>query len=137
MIKNINSGNYLQFSSCTDIRIGSVFTAGPVNKQKRKKNRQFRKSNTRVEESTSSRLHSKDESSSSILQQISAGPSGDVNNLGYDRPCTPPHQIHSISRNQDLLRQLREEKLQTKSEIKSIRSNIIDTTNKHLMERLL
>ncbi|KAF0365661.1 hypothetical protein F8M41_013808 [Gigaspora margarita] len=161
--KNIDSGNYIQFSSCADIQIGSVSTAGPVNKQKRKKesliskkdNDSVKKAKTtggeenvedsysddpfisnRVEESTSSKLHSKDSSSSSSSQRISAGSSGDVNNLGYDRPCTPPHQIHSISKNQDLLRRLREEKLQAKSKIEPICSNIIDTTNKHLRERL-
>ncbi|CAG8748318.1 23345_t:CDS:10 [Gigaspora margarita] len=162
--KNIDSGNYLQFSSCADIQIGSISTAGPVNKQKREKKSSISKkdndlvkkvkitggeenaedndsddpfiSNTRVEESTSSRLYSKDSSSSSSSQRISAGSRGDVNNPGYDRPCTPPHQIHSISRNQDLLRRLREEKLRAKSKIEPICSNIIDTTNKHLMERL-
>ncbi|CAG8517840.1 4945_t:CDS:10 [Cetraspora pellucida] len=127
--KNIDSGNYLQFSSCADIRIGSVSTASSVNKQKREKKSSISKKdndsvkkvkitggeentedndsddpfirNTSVEESTSSRLYSKDSSSSSSSQRISAGPSGDVNN-----PREP------------------------------ICSNIIDTTNKHLIERL-
>ncbi|CAG8760139.1 7523_t:CDS:2, partial [Gigaspora rosea] len=141
------TGNYIQFSSCADIRIGSVSIASPVDKQKQKKRIvNFEQednysadpfiSNTRVEESTSSRLHSKNSSSSSNSQQINAGSSRDANNLENDRPCTPPDQIHYISRNQNLLRRLREEKLQMKSEMKPIHSNIINTTNKYLMERL-
>ncbi|RIA88253.1 hypothetical protein C1645_251806 [Glomus cerebriforme] len=56
---------------------------------------------------------------------------------GYDRSRTPTHQIQqSTSRNQDLIRGLRKVKLQVKSQIEPICSNIVDTTNKHLMERL-
>ncbi|CAG8611788.1 11551_t:CDS:10 [Funneliformis caledonium] len=56
---------------------------------------------------------------------------------GYDSPRTPPRQIQqSTSRNQDLIRRLGEAKSRVKSQIEPICSNIIDTTNKHLMERL-
>jgi len=51
----------------------------------------------------------------------------EVNSPGYDRPRTP---------NQDLIRRLREVKLRVKSQIEPICSNIVDTTNNHLMERL-
>ncbi|CAG8525618.1 7874_t:CDS:2 [Ambispora gerdemannii] len=65
-------------------------------------------------------------------------PSGinEVNSPGYGRPHTPPHQIHSTSKNQDLLRRLRGETQQAKSPMELICSNIMDTTNKHLMKRL-
>ncbi|RGB40374.1 hypothetical protein C1646_406911 [Rhizophagus diaphanus] len=53
-----------------------------------------------------------------------------------DRPHTPPHQIRSTSENQDVLKRLRQEKQRTKSTYEPICSNIIDTTNKLLMDRL-
>ncbi|GBB99994.1 hypothetical protein RclHR1_03700002 [Rhizophagus clarus] len=60
----------------------------------------------------------------------------EINSPEYDRPHTPPHQIRSTSKNQDLLKQLRQEKQRTKSTYEPICSNIIDTTNKLLMDRL-
>ncbi|CAG8630582.1 1993_t:CDS:2, partial [Paraglomus occultum] len=60
----------------------------------------------------------------------------DVNNSECDIPRTPPHQIRSTSKNQDLLERLRQEKERTKSTYEPICSNIIDTTNKLLMDRL-
>jgi len=56
--------------------------------------------------------------------------------MEYDRPHTLPHQIRSTSENQDLLKRLRQEKQRTKSTYEPIGSNIIDTTNKLLMDRL-
>ncbi|CAG8634525.1 11984_t:CDS:10, partial [Ambispora gerdemannii] len=60
----------------------------------------------------------------------------EVNNPGYNRPHTPPHQIYSTSENQNLLTRLRNEKQRAKSTMEPICSNIVDTTNKNLMERL-
>ncbi|CAG8841435.1 14152_t:CDS:2, partial [Racocetra persica] len=51
-------------------------------------------------------------------------------------PHTPPRQIHSTSKNQELLARLRQEKQRTRSTYEPICSNIIDTTNKLLMDRL-
>ncbi|CAG8612503.1 10826_t:CDS:2, partial [Acaulospora colombiana] len=59
-----------------------------------------------------------------------------VNSARHDRPHTPPHQINSTSKNQDLPKRLRQEKQRTKSTYEPICSNIIDTTNKPLMGRL-
>ncbi|CAI2191350.1 9437_t:CDS:10 [Funneliformis geosporum] len=74
--------------------------------------------------STISRSHWKDTSSSNLQSLESAGSSiGDtkmmdeVNNPGYNRPHTPPHQIYSTSENQNLLTQLRNEKQRAKSTI--------------------
>ncbi|GES89912.1 C2H2-type zinc finger transcription factor [Rhizophagus clarus] len=53
-----------------------------------------------------------------------------------DTQHTPPHQIYSISENQNLLTRLRNEKQRAKSTMEPICSNIVDTTNKNLMERL-
>lgn len=71
--------------------------------------------------STISRSHWKDTSSSSLQS------------LG---PHTPPRQIYSTSENQNLLVRLKNEKQQAKSTMEPICSNIVDTTNKNLMERL-
>ncbi|RGB25024.1 hypothetical protein C1646_475325 [Rhizophagus diaphanus] len=60
----------------------------------------------------------------------------EVNSPEYNRPHTPPHQIRSTSENQDLLKRLRQEKQRTKSTYEPICSNIIDTTNKLLIDRL-
>ncbi|CAG8653701.1 16232_t:CDS:10 [Rhizophagus irregularis] len=58
------------------------------------------------------------------------------NSPEYDKPHTPPHQICSISDNQDLIKRLKQEKLRAKSTYEPICSNIIDTTNKILVDRL-
>lgn len=46
--KNIDTGNYIQISSCTNVRIESVSTADPVNGQKRKKNPSLPKVRIRI-----------------------------------------------------------------------------------------
>ncbi|RIA96236.1 hypothetical protein C1645_409565 [Glomus cerebriforme] len=74
-------------------------------------------------------------SSSSSSQSLET-PIGTESASSYDRPHTPPHQIRSTSENQDLLKRVRQEKQRTKSTYEPICSNIIDTTNKLLMDRL-
>ncbi|CAG8485720.1 12338_t:CDS:10 [Ambispora leptoticha] len=59
-----------------------------------------------------------------------------VNSPRNDRPSTPSHQIYSTTKNQELLNLLNQEKQRSKSAFEPICSNIIDTTNELLMERL-
>ncbi|CAG8507593.1 3715_t:CDS:10, partial [Funneliformis caledonium] len=67
---------------------------------------------------------------------IGARSSNDVISLRDDRPSTPTHQIYSTTTNQDILDRLLKEKQRAKSTFEPICSNIIDTTNKHSMDRL-
>ncbi|CAG8461569.1 18029_t:CDS:10 [Acaulospora morrowiae] len=106
-------------------------------------------SNNRAEGSTRSKATSSLSGSLSLEMPIETESTGssrgatemtcdmnDVNSSGWDIPRTPPHQICSTSKNQDLLKRLRQEKQRVKSTYEPICSNIIDTTNKPLMDRL-
>ncbi|CAG8781066.1 23882_t:CDS:10, partial [Gigaspora margarita] len=96
--------------------------------------------NNRVEGSTHSKAAPSSLSSQSLEMPIGAtemtSDINDVNSSGCDIPRTPPHQICSTSKNQDLLKRLRQEKQGVKSTYEPICSNIIDTANKPLMDRL-
>jgi hypothetical protein len=66
----------------------------------------------------------------------SGATSKDVASPGDGGPRTPPHQIcYSVSENHKLLERLRDEKQLAKSSLEPICSNIIDTTNKHMVKR--
>ncbi|CAG8518917.1 16579_t:CDS:10, partial [Acaulospora morrowiae] len=136
----------------------------PKKSTKRKKNLSLRKSKESVDSAVSKKVRttmgmpslpvvrreataqSNSSNKSSIVRYSSSnsesgGATGitsginEINSLEYDRSHTPPHQIRSASENQDLLKRLRQEKQRTKS-TEPICSNIIDTTNKLLMNRL-
>ncbi|CAG8619192.1 7322_t:CDS:10 [Paraglomus brasilianum] len=96
--------------------------------------------NNRAEGSTHSKATPSSLGSQSLEMPIGATEmTSDINNVnssGCDIPRTPPHQIHSTSENQDLLKRLSQEKQRTKSTYEPICSNIIDTTNRLLMDRL-
>ncbi|CAB4442325.1 unnamed protein product [Rhizophagus irregularis] len=96
-IKNIDTGNYQQFSSCSDVLIESISTADPVNGQKRKKNPSLPKIKHNDNKAEGSANYVKDTLTSSSLEMVagteSAGSNGDVNSSGYNRACTTSHQI--------------------------------------------
>ncbi|CAB4442368.1 unnamed protein product [Rhizophagus irregularis] len=111
-IKNIDTGNYQQFSSCSDVLIESISTADPVNGQKRKKIHHYQRiknqlthlpqrSQYRIKHNDNkaegSANYVKDTLTSSSLEMVagteSAGSNGDVNSSGYNRACTTSHQI--------------------------------------------
>ncbi|CAG8642124.1 11395_t:CDS:2 [Funneliformis caledonium] len=58
--KNIDTGNYLQFSSCSDVRIESVSTGDPVNGQKRKKESSLPKDKKLIDISASKKVKNND-----------------------------------------------------------------------------
>ncbi|CAB5373632.1 unnamed protein product [Rhizophagus irregularis] len=84
-------------------------------------------SSNKAEGSTSSDSHSKNTSSSRSSPSLERP---------IARSSTPDHQIYSTSVNQELIKRLNQEKRQVKSIFEPISSNIIDTTNIHLMKRL-